>query len=98
MDHRACPRFRFEPQKHPSGHQFDGRVVRIVGFDPSEDAGSLPGTLGRNMCDRDVRHGVVDFEHLVPQVDYAFTGMSTKKKTNLGTVPAGEKYEGTMAL
>ena len=97
MDHRSCPRFRFEPQKHPSGHQFDGRVVRIVGFDPSEDAGSLPGTLGRNMCDRDVRHGVVDFEHLVPQVDYAFTGMS-KKKTNLGTVPAGEKYEGTMAL
>ena len=49
------------------------------------------------MCDRDVRHGVVDFEHLVPQVDYTFTGMS-KKKTNLGTVPAGEKYEGTMAL
>ncbi len=49
------------------------------------------------MCDQDVRHGVVDFEHLVPQVDYASTGMS-KKKTNLGTVPAGEKYEGTMAL
>jgi hypothetical protein len=49
------------------------------------------------MCDRDGRHGVVDFEHLVPQVYYAFTGM-LKKKTNLGTVPAGEKYEGTMAL
>ena len=58
---------RFGPQKHKPGHQFDGHIVRIVGFDPFEDAGSLPGTLRHNMCDRDVRHGMADFKHSVPQ-------------------------------
>ena len=75
--HRACPRFRFGPQiqKHKPGHQFNGRVVRIVEFDALEEARSLPGTLGRNICDCDryVRHGRADFEHLVPQVNYVFT-------------------------
>jgi hypothetical protein len=25
-----------------------------------------PRIIGHNMCDRDIRHGVVDFKHLVP--------------------------------
>ena len=77
-----CPRFRFGPQKHKPGHQFIGRgpIIQIVRFDASEDTVLLPGTLGRNMCDQYVRHGMADFEHLVPQVHYLFMGMLKKSK------------------
>jgi hypothetical protein len=84
------------PQKHKPGHQFDGRIVRIVRFDPFEDAGSLPGTLGRNMCDRDNRHDIADFKHLVPQQVITHLRGCQKNRTFLRT--CREKYEGMIAL
>ncbi len=88
MDHPACPRFRFWPQKHQPGHQFDGRVIRIVQFDPFEYAGSLPGTIGCNIIDLSAMASTWCHKLIT----------CLMKKSNVGTVPAGEKYEGTMAL
>ncbi len=45
-------------------HQFDSRVVWVVGFDPFKGASSLLGVLGSDSSRGGVRHGRVVVENI----------------------------------